>query len=204
VHTKGAVILDEQLIKYMTGEANVLRADCLISREKLNNKVDYVYVEGYENGVQYYQGPQKRKAFKFKQSGEFEEIDEPLIEEKVKPEVKPIKNKGTGGKLAYAKIYTSRLLKIPRKKLNFEILGMCLYLTSFIEWETGFLIIGHGNNKRFMVQKDISKVLKISIRKTNDVIRDLKELGIIIHEEKENKYRISPAFIAKGRVFNAD
>jgi len=190
--------LNNQLAKYLIGDANITRADCLISREQINDKLDYVYVEGYDSGIQFYQGVQKRKPFRRKSDGQIEEVDEPLVEEK---KSKP-KNRGTGGKLSYAKVYISRLVELRKKGLNPELIGICLCLTSCIEWETGFLTVGRGKRRRYMSKEDMAKELKVSISTTKRFIKKLSELGIL--EIKDKRFKLNTRFIAKGRAFDAN
>lgn len=192
--------MDEQLAKYLVGQVNVTRADCLISREQIDNKHDYVYVEGYKTGIQFYQGVQKRKAFKIKQNGDTEEINEPLVQEEKSSKPKP--KKGTGGRFAYTKVYISRLEEIPREQLSFELIGVCLCLTSYIEWETGFLIIGRGKRRRYMTKVDLAKKLKVSLSSVKRFTKKLEDLGIL--ETNEKGFRLNTKFLAKGRAFDAD
>lgn len=192
--------MDNQLAKYLVGEVNVTRADCLISREQIDNKHDYVYVEGYETGIQFYQGVQKRKPFRIKPNSETEEANESLIQEKKNSKPKP--KKSTGGKFAYTKVYVSELEAIPREKLSFELIGVCLCLTSYIEWETGFLIVGRGKRRRYMTKTDLAKKLKVSISTVKRFVKKLEDIRIL--EDDKKGFRLNARFFAKGRAFNAD
>lgn len=193
---------DEQTLKYVTGTANVIRADCLISRERLNSKMDYVYVDDYNNGLRYYSGPQRRKPFKLKPTGEIEEDTESLVEEiKVKEKPKPKDKNNNGGKFTYTKVFVSKMKAIPREKLTLELMGVCLCLASCIEWETGFLIVGRGKNRRRMTKEDIAKELEKSVSTVRRFIAKLSEMNIL--EESKDGYRMNTEFLAKGRACDA-
>lgn len=196
---------NNQIVKYEFGEVNVFRADCLISREPLNNTSDYVYVDDYKNGLRYFEGPQKRKRFKLKPNNQVEEVNEPLIEEKVSvakelPKEKPKNN--NGGKYNYVKVYPSRLRELLGKELSIELTGYCLLLTPFMEWETGFLFVGRGKRKRPATKEDFAKELDVSISTIKRVVKKLSALKILSLED--GKYKLNAKFLAKGRKSNED
>jgi len=196
--TKAKDVLD-----YEIGGKRGFRADCFISSEPLNSTVDYVYVDDYKNGKRYFEGPQKRRYFRQKPDGQYEQVDEPLVEEKkeAKPKPKPKTSKSTGGKLSYTKVYGSRLKKM-RDKLGFELLGVCLCLTEFIEWETGFLIVGRGKRRRPITKEDLVIEWKVSLSTVKRHIKRLAELEVL--KIDEGKFRLNARFLAKGRTFDAD
>lgn len=191
----------KDVLDYEIGGKRGFRADCFISSEPLNSSVDYVYVDDFKNGKRYFQGPQKRKYFGQIPNYKPEE-SEPLVEEKKKETEQKKRKVGTGGKIAYAKVYTSRIKAIPRKKLSFEMIGVCLCLTSLIEWETGFLIVGRGKRQRYATKEDLVKELEISLSTVKRYIKKLCEAGVL--EVKDNKFRLNAKFIAKGRAFDAN
>ena len=195
---------NKQVVKYKFGEANVFRADCSISREPLPNGMDYVYVDDYKNGLRYFEGPQRRKRFKLKPNNEIEEIEEPLIEQKVSsengaPKKKPKNN--NGGKHNYVKVYPSKLKSL-RKKLNPEIAGLCLLLTPLLEWETGFLIIGRGKRKRPAKKEDLAEELGVSISTIKRYIQKLGSFGAL--EFDGERFKLNAKFLAKGRAYDED
>lgn len=188
--------MDEQRSKFLIGEVNAMETICVITRERINNKLDYVYVEERDSGIQFLKGVRKNVQFRSKPLSDDETTKE-------KPKLKPAHIPfGTGGKSAYSKVYISKLTEIPRSKLSFDLLGKCILLTTCMEWETGFLTCGKGKRRRYMTQKDIAKSLGIGVSSTSVVIRQLESLEIIFHEK--NRYRFNPKIFAKGRVFNAD
>lgn len=201
--------MNPQKVKYFTRQVNAGEGECIYGREQIGNDREFVSVRDKETGLPILEGVQKIRRYKAKISGAIEELKEiadvEVVKEKKRgrPKKKPIENPhGTGSKRAYTKIFTNELLKIPRKKLSFELIGICLCLTKNVEWETGFLVCGRGKNKRFMTQRDIAKALKVSLGTVNGIIGKLKELNILVYDNV--KYSLSTKFFAKGRVYGAD
>jgi hypothetical protein len=193
--------LDKQTRKWFAREVNAGASLCEYSRENVGEGTEYVYAKDQETGLPVFCGFQKIRRYTPSLRGKFEEIKtiETVGEKKVgKPKaVKPKENNhGTGGKFTYTKIYTKEFLKIPREQLSFELIGICLHLTTHIEWETGWLVCGRGKNRRFMNQRDIAKSLKISLGATNAIITKLRELKIVVYDDV--KYKLDARFFAKG------
>lgn len=187
------------VLDYEVGGKRAFPAYCMISSEPLNRTMDYVYVDDFNNGRRYFQGPQKKKHFGKIPSYDNEE-SEPLLEEKKLVDAPLKRKKGTGGKISYVKVYGSRIKEI-RGKIGFELIGICMCLAPNIEWETGFLIVGRGKRKKYMTKEDIASELGVSLSTAKRIIKKLTELGVL--ELRNNKFRLNPKFIAKGMTFDA-
>ena len=196
---------EKQRSRFLLGEVNAMETPCIITRERINSKLDYWYVEERDSGIQFLKGVRKNTPLRPRHAVG-EETDTTTLEEeesipnpklKLKPARKPF---STGGKPAYSKVYISKLVEMPRDKLSFDLLGKCIFLTTCMEWETGLLKIGKGGKRRCMTQKDIGISLGIGTSATSAVLKQLKSIGIIIHEE--SKYKFNLKFFAKGRVFD--
>jgi len=185
--------VDNQRLKYKLGEVNAFRADCIISKENLNDKLECVYTRDYESGELYNKGIQKRHKYSAPKV-------EKTVEANEHKELK--KRKGTGGKKLYTKVYAGDLLKLKRDEVSLEMMGFCTFLTPFVEWETGWLVCGYGKKKEFMTQRDIAKELRLGIATVNRVISKLRALGIVVYDG--TKYKLSTKFFAKGMVTNED
>lgn len=198
--------ISKQVVKYASREVNAVRADCVISREELPNGVDYVYVSDYQSGLEFYQGPQKKKQYHQIGNGfeeiEFEEVREEQARQIIERQ-KEKKNPKSSGKSVYVKVFTKKLIEnLKNKEFTYDLLGICLYLTSFMEWNTGYLIKGRGKNRKYMAQQDLANVLKMSLRSVSSVVNRLDKVGVLSKGEKGYKFRAK--FMAKGRAYSED
>lgn len=112
------------------------------------------------------------------------------------------KPKSSGNHLTYAKLYISEAHKFPKAILRYEYAGMCMHLSTYIEWHDGSLMTGKGKRKRFMQLKDIAKVLNISDSTARRLISKLLELKIIF--KAGDSYRTTGKLFGKGRELTCE
>jgi hypothetical protein len=170
--------MQKDLLRYLNGEVNCVRADVIIGREKASNG-DYIIITPSE-------------------------IDAPLYEfwhGHKKKGGKGSKPKHTGGKPSYAKLYLEQLGKHIDDGMSIETMGACMYLAWHLEWDTNLLVVGRGEHKRLMKRADMAKLLKLSLRATSRVISELKKCGIL--ERSGKGYKFTGLF-QKGRGVGAD
>jgi len=164
--------MQRDLLKYLNGEVNCVRADVIIGREQSPNG-DYIVITPPEVTTplyQFWQGKGKKN--------------------------KSTNPKHTGGKPSYAKLYLGKLESCIEEKMSIEAMGACMYLACHLEWDTNLLVIGRGDRKRSMKREDISKLLKLSLRSTQRVINELKKFGRL--DKDKDGYKFTSLF-QKGR-----
>ena len=112
-------------------------------------------------------------------------------------------NENTGGREPYVMLFYRRLKKVFRGEFvgNMDCqLSSLTLLSEFIQMNTGKLI--NKRTKKPLTQADIAKELGLSIRRTAEILSDLKSNGIIVRQD--NAYFVKREFFAKGRAFRAD
>jgi len=187
--------MDEKATKYFQRDVNAALMPAIFGREKMSSGREHITITDPDTDAILY------KFFnKFHPPKPSKAVDDDLI---IEPDIKPKpKPKHSGNKLTYAKLYISEIRKYPKDKLSYEYAGMCMHLSTHIEWDDGCLSIGSGKKRRFMERKDIAKVLKISDSTARRLIAKLEELKLISYDGK--KYKMIGKLFGKGREIECE
>lgn len=171
--------MEKELLKFMNGEVNVARIDCLIRKEIMPNGVIHLWVTNTEG----------------------EEIL--LCEEYRKADDR--RNKGSpkhsGGKKPYIMLMTEEIevLKSQGIKNTDELVGFLASLSKYIEWNTGNLI--QKRSKKPLQYKDLKEIFPYGNKKLNRILNDLKEHDLLFNTAEG--YFISGRIIKKGKMKGA-
>ena len=186
--------MDDTSKKYFQRDVNATIMPAIFGRERMGSGKEHITISDPEtNSILYnffnkYHPPKPVK-----------KTDDAFSAGDLKPKPKP---KHSGNKLVYAKLYISEIKKYPKDKLSYEYAGMCMHLASFIEWDTGYLVIGYGKRKRYMERLDIAKALQVSESTIRRFVPKLEELKLIHFDT--TGYKMIGKLFAKGREFDAD
>jgi hypothetical protein len=185
--------MDEKSEKYFQREVNATIMPVMFGRERLGNGREYITATDPDTDRVLYGFFNKYHPPK----------PAPVVVEAVEgePEIKP-KPKSSGNKLTYAKLYISELRKFPKDVLSYEYAGMCMHLSTYIEWHDGSLEIGTGKRRKYMERKDIAKALGVSDSTTRRFISKLEELKLI--SKAGDSYKMIGKLFGKGKEINAD
>lgn len=163
----------DEILKFLNGETNAVKADVIISRERAPTGMQYITISG-ENGTLYsfWHNPQK------------------------KARDKPPKH--TGGKKPYIILMVDEIEKLRSEGVpNIEgMIGFIVCLGKHIEWNTGKLI--QSRNKKPLQYKDLQAMFNYGNRKLNRVLTELKEHDLLFNTKEG--YFISTRFIKKGKT----
>lgn len=108
-------------------------------------------------------------------------------------------NENTGGREPYVMLFYRRLKKVFHGEFvgNMDCqLSSLTLLSEFIQMNTGKLI--NKRTKKPLTQANIAKELGLSVRRTAEILADLKKNGIIVRQD--SAYFIKREFLAKGRT----
>jgi hypothetical protein len=162
--------MNKELLDFVSGYKNAVEIKATISREKLSNGCEYVYITA--DNVELYK-------FWYNPNGK-----------------KSDKPKHTGGKPSYAKIYLDKLRELKSKNISPELIGCMIWLADSIEWSTGLLVKGRGRNKKAVDFEDIMTILSVGRTKTSKIITELKKVKLLTHDN--NGYKVNSELIKKG------
>lgn len=169
--------MDKDLLKFLNGEINVVETKTVISRDKLPNGTECIYIRpsGMEEELYHF--------FKSKKD------DSSMKNDNKKP-------KHTGGKKPYVMFMVESVESLEKKGVKNidEILGSAIRLSGNIEWSTGRLI--NKRSKQPLKYEDLKKIFKCGNSKLTRKIKYMKDCGLLSHTSEG--YFISPDFIKKG------
>lgn len=169
--------MDESLRKYLSGEINAVRAEVVISRERVPNGVQFISVSTADGLLFSFWHNPKRPAQK---------------------EQPP---KHTGGKQPYIMCMVGEVEKLRAQGVVGieELVGVLVCLGHYIEWSTGRLI--HKRSKEPLKYKDLRTLFTFSNRKLNRILGELKEHDLLFGTS--GGYVVSSRFIKKGKTKEA-
>ena len=176
--------MDDKSVKYFLRDTNAAIMPAMFGRERIGTDREHITITDPETDAVLYNFFNRYHSPK------------PPLEDPDDIEARP-KSKSSGNHPTYVKLYISEVHKFPKAVLSYEYAGMCMHLSTYIEWHDGSLVIGTGKRKRFMQLKDITKVLNISDSTARRLISKLLELKIIF--EADDSYRTTGNLFAKGR-----
>ena len=178
--------MDDNSTKYFRRDTNAAIMPAMFGRERIGADREHITITDPETDTILYNFFNKYHSPK-----------PPATVDDVKP-----KPKSSGNHLTYAKLYISEIHKLPKAVLSYEYAGMCMHLSTYIEWHDGSLVVGTGKRKRFMNRKDIAKALNISDSTVRRLISKLLELKIIF--KAGNSYRTTGKLFGKGRELTCE
>lgn len=146
--------MNKDLLKYFNYEKNAVKAEFVISREKLPNGYEYIVVSNEEIGEIYsgYQNPNKKKKDSKAQ---------------------------TGGKKPYVMLMIN---EFKNKSITYDVLGAAISLANNIQWNTGLLI--NKRSKKPLKADDIANILNCSRSKVFSLIKELKINNLMFKDDK--------------------
>jgi hypothetical protein len=171
--------MDKQLLKFMNREVSAVKVMCCIGTEQIADGGEFVTIR-----VDQLQTDLPLYAF----------WNNPHRKQRKDGSTQP---KHTGGKVSYIKVIIRELRKYSKDMLSYEYAGMLLQLTSFIEWDTGMLMIGRGKKKHRMTRDDIIRELGVDKSTVKRFTKNLKEIGLLRHDK--DGYEMTGNLFAKGR-----
>jgi hypothetical protein len=172
--------VDNQLLRFLNKEVNVVNTSVLIGRERAGEGKEYITITYKDQGQPLYSFWHKHKRNKGK-------------------DVKP---KHTGGRSSYVKAYINKLLEHMKDKVDHESIGVCVHLFPYLEWDTGYLYVGKGKRKRKMTKEDMAKILRVSLSTHTRIMRKLKSTKLMTHDSVG--YKFTGGFFVKGAGYHAD
>ena len=185
--------MDDKTEKYFQREVNAAIMPAMFGRERIGTDREHITITDPETDAVLYNFFNRYHPPK----PPLKDSDD--VETKPKPKPKP---KSSGNHLTYAKLYISEIHKFPKSVLSYEYAGMCMHLSTYIEWHDGSLVVGTGKRKRFMNRKDMSRALSISDSTARRLIFKLLELKIIF--KAGNSYRTTGKLFGKGRELTCE
>lgn len=181
--------MEKELLEYIHGERNAVRAELVLSREKTKTrKAEYVCVSipGTEQSIPLYIGWAKKLP---------RNIDSLVTITTTDTEVKSGRHT-TGGKRPYIMLMQDKIHIV--KDLSVEASGLLLKLfcSGYVEWGTGRVI--QKRPIKAMTIKKMSDKFGIPIFKIKTLIKELRENGVISYDKTKRAYFIDREFAKKG------
>jgi len=171
--------MEKDLLRFMNGEVNVARVNCLIKKEIMPNGITHLWVANCE-------GEEILLCEEYRKTGDRRNKGSP---------------KHTGGKKPYVILMTDEVesLKSQGIKNTNELIGFLASLSKYIEWNTGKLV--QKRSKKTLQYKDLKEIFPYGNKKLNRILNDLKTHDLLYNTTEG--YFISSRIIKKGRMKGA-
>jgi len=186
------VILKKETLEFLNGQRNAVKDEFILGREKAgSSELIFVSLPNGEKPIYALWNSKKTvKKYEKKEDKSGEVV------------FKKVVSCGTGGESAYVMLIDNMISKLRKKNISLNASGAILQLTNYLEWNTGRLY--NKRNKISLTKEMISKILKIGKQKTNNVLKELKELDVLYYNNKESAYFMNMKYVRKGGLLNED